>query len=79
MCRQHMLAYGTPDEVAEYCEGLITDICMKGGVMLGPDVRSDERKTGKCSGNGELSEKITFADFIKLRITGSAKSHIPGL
>lgn len=30
-----MLAYGTPDEVAEYCEGLITDLCMKGGVMLG--------------------------------------------
>lgn len=30
-----MLAYGTPDEVSEYCEGLIQDICMKGGVMLG--------------------------------------------
>ncbi len=30
-----MLAYGTPEEVSEYCEGLIRDLCMKGGVMLG--------------------------------------------
>lgn len=30
-----MLVYGTADEVSEYCEGLITDLCMKGGVMLG--------------------------------------------
>lgn len=30
-----MLAYGTPDEVAQYCEGLICDIGMRGGFMLG--------------------------------------------
>ncbi|MCR5666718.1 MAG: hypothetical protein K6G01_07780 [Eubacterium sp.] len=30
-----MLSYGTPDEVAQYCESLITDIGMKGGLMLG--------------------------------------------
>ena len=30
-----MLAYGTPDQVSEYCEKLITEVCMKGGVVLG--------------------------------------------
>ncbi len=30
-----MLAYGTADEVSEYCENLITDIGMKGGFVLG--------------------------------------------
>lgn len=29
-----MLAFGTPDEVSEYCEGLITDLGMKGGFVL---------------------------------------------
>lgn len=30
-----MFTLGTPDEVSEYCEKLITGLCMKGGVMLG--------------------------------------------
>jgi uroporphyrinogen decarboxylase len=30
-----MLAFGTPDEVSEYCEKLITGIGMKGGFVLG--------------------------------------------
>lgn len=30
-----MFAYGTPDEISEYCEKLITGIGMKGGFMLG--------------------------------------------
>jgi len=30
-----MLAYGTPDEVSEYCEKLVTQLGMKGGFMLG--------------------------------------------
>ena len=30
-----MLAFGTPDQVSEYCERIITGLCMKGGVMLG--------------------------------------------
>lgn len=30
-----MFAMGTPDEVSEYCEKLITEIGMKGGFMLG--------------------------------------------
>lgn len=29
-----MLAFGTADEVSEYCEGLITDLGMKGGFVL---------------------------------------------
>lgn len=30
-----MLAYGTPDDVAQYCESLISDLGMKGGFVLG--------------------------------------------
>ena len=30
-----MLAYGKPDEVAAYCEKLVTELGMKGGFMLG--------------------------------------------
>lgn len=31
----NMMAFGTPDEVSEYCEKLITELGMKGGFMLG--------------------------------------------
>ena len=30
-----MMAFGTPDEVAEYCEGLVSDLGMRGGFILG--------------------------------------------
>lgn len=30
-----MLAFGTPDEVRDYCEKLVTELGMKGGFMLG--------------------------------------------
>ncbi len=43
-----MLAYGTADEVSEYCENLITDLGMKGGFMLGSGCEVPKNAKFEC-------------------------------
>lgn len=42
-----MLAFGTPDEVSEYCEKLIP-LCMRGGVMLGSGCEVPKNAKMEC-------------------------------